>query len=65
MMKQMVNALIRHALTGVGAAMVTHGYTSADQAQAIIGGIMAAVSVYMSYRNKKSVMSSSQTETGG
>jgi hypothetical protein len=56
MLQEMIDAVIRHALTGAGAVMVAHGIGNSDQIQAVVGGVMAAISIYMSYRNKQAML---------
>ena len=56
MMQEMIDAVIRHALTGAGAVFVAHGYGTNDQVQSVVGGIMAAISIYMSYRHKQAML---------
>lgn len=52
MLQEMMNAILRHALTGAAGVMVAHGYATNGQAEQIVGGLMAVVGVYFSYRQK-------------
>lgn len=45
--------LIRHALTMVGAVLVTRGYTDATAMDAIVGGVLAVVGVAWSMWAKR------------
>jgi len=56
MLQEMIDAVIRHALTGAGTVMVAHGIGTSDQMQAVVGGIMAAISIYMTYQHKKAML---------
>jgi hypothetical protein len=56
MFTEMMNAILRHAITGAAGVLVTHGYATNDQAQALVGGVMAVVGIYMSYRHKQAML---------
>jgi hypothetical protein len=56
MLQEMIDALVRHALTGAAGVLVAHGFASNDQAQALVGGLMAAIGIYMSYKHKQQVL---------
>lgn len=53
MNKDMVLALARHVLTGVGASLVTKGVVDAGSADLIVGGLVAAIGVAWSYWDKR------------
>lgn len=40
---------VRHAMTGIGGAMVAHGTMSGQQEQQIIGGTLALIGVLWSH----------------
>ena len=56
MLQEMIDAVVRHALTGGAGVLVAHGYASNDQAQALVGGLMAAIGIYMSYKHKQQML---------
>ena len=56
MLQEMIDAVIRHALTGAAGVLVAHGYATNDQAQSLVGGLMAGIGIYMSYRHKQQVL---------
>jgi hypothetical protein len=48
-MKEAIFSILRHALTAAGAAAVAAGYADQDSVIAIVGGLIAAVSVGYEY----------------
>jgi hypothetical protein len=59
MIQQMIDAVIRHALTGFAGVLVAHGYATNDQSQALVGGVMAAIGIYLSYKHKQDMLKGS------
>ncbi len=47
--KEFVFSLVRHGLTVAAGVLVTKGFTDADSAQALIGGIMGTLAVAWSH----------------
>jgi len=56
MLQEMIDAVIRHALTGFAGVLVAHGYSTNDQAQAVVGGVMALIGIYLSYKHKQAML---------
>ena len=61
MLKEMMNAIIRHALSGAAGVLVMHGYATNQQATQLVGGAMAALAIYMTYQNKQKLTAKSTT----
>ena len=57
MWNRILGLIFRHGLTSTGGALVAEGIMTADQSNAIIGGVTALIGVLMSifekYKNKK------------
>jgi lysozyme len=56
MFQEMFDSIVRHALTGAAGILVTHGYATNDQATQLVGGIMAAIAIFLSYRHKQGLL---------
>ena len=52
MISALAQSVARHVLTGIGATLVSAGYMNADEASAIIGGLIAAGAVIWSQIDK-------------
>jgi hypothetical protein len=53
MNKETILGIVRHILTTAGGVLVTKGVTDDSNAQAIVGGIIAAIGVIWSIVQKK------------
>jgi hypothetical protein len=53
MNKDMILGVVRHILTAVGGALASQGVMSADDTNAIVGGVVALVGLVWSMLNKK------------
>lgn len=54
--QEMANAMLRHALTGAGSVLVAQGYASDSQVNAVVGGVMAAIGIFLSYQHKSKML---------
>lgn len=53
-MKEMIVGLVlRHLISGVGAALIAKGYIDDSAWQTISGGLLATIALIASYFNKK------------
>lgn len=50
---EVVQGLVRHALTTVGGIMASKGYIEAGEVEIIVGGALAIIGVIWSMVNKK------------
>jgi hypothetical protein len=53
MMKEMGLSVVRHVLSGVAGYLVAKGVVDAGSAEAISGGLFAAVALALSYVDKR------------
>jgi hypothetical protein len=53
MNKEFVLSLVRHALTVAAGALVTKGFADQGQAEALAGGVLAAIAILWSYLAKR------------
>lgn len=53
MKSAVIGLILRHFISGIGAALVAKGYLDTSALEAISGGAMALVGVVLSYLNKK------------
>lgn len=51
-----VGIVVRHLLSGLGAALVAQGIADTAAVESIAGGAMALVGVVLSYLNKKRLL---------
>jgi hypothetical protein len=58
MFNEMIQAVIRHAVSGAAGVLVAHGLATNDQAQQLASGILAALAIYMTYQHKKAMLGS-------
>ena len=63
MLQEMLNALIRHALTGAAGVLVAHGYATNDQATQLVGGAIAALGIYMTYQHKQKMLAAQSAQS--
>jgi len=49
----MLNSILRHIITGVGAVLVTKGYTDQAGLELIAGGVTTVVGLVLSYFDKR------------
>ena len=52
MTKEIILALVRHLLTGIGSVLMARGYVDSGTVEAVIGGVLAVVGLGLSYKDK-------------